>query len=93
MGKSATFVKVDHVIQETKNLMNIISKVVSTCFDCANKVSVMSFLYFIAPMTFIYYFFLYIFIESIYFMFKMFTVELLFSTLKSQFIISVRSST
>lgn len=38
MGKSATFVKVDHVIQETKNLMNIISKVVSTCFDCANKV-------------------------------------------------------
>lgn len=40
VGKSATFVKVDHVIQETKNLMNIISKVVSTCFDCANKVSV-----------------------------------------------------
>lgn len=39
VGKSATFVKVDHVIQETKNLMNIISKVVSTCFDCANKVS------------------------------------------------------
>ncbi|CRK86852.1 CLUMA_CG000677, isoform A [Clunio marinus] len=37
VGKSATFVKVDHVIQETKNLMNIISKVVSTCFDCANK--------------------------------------------------------
>lgn len=39
VGKAATFVKVDHVIQETKNLMNIISKVVSTCFDCANKVS------------------------------------------------------
>lgn len=38
VGKSATFVKVDHVIQETKNLMNIISKTVSTCFDCANKV-------------------------------------------------------
>ena len=40
VGKAATFVKVDHVIQETKNLMNIISKVVSTCFDCANKVSI-----------------------------------------------------
>lgn len=39
VGKAATFVKVDQVIQETKNLMNIISKVVSTCFDCANKVS------------------------------------------------------
>jgi hypothetical protein len=38
VGKAATFVKVDHVIQETKNLMNVISKVVSTCFDCANKV-------------------------------------------------------
>lgn len=40
VGKAATFVKVDHVIQETKNLMNIISKVVATCFDCANKVSI-----------------------------------------------------
>ncbi|XP_062698468.1 alpha-catulin isoform X1 [Aedes albopictus] len=38
VGKAATFVKVDHVIQETKNLMNVISKVVSTCFDCANKI-------------------------------------------------------
>lgn len=47
MGKSATFVKVDHVIQETKNLMNIISKVVSTCFDCANKVR--AFLYYFSP--------------------------------------------
>lgn len=42
VGKSATFVKVDHVIQETKNLMNIISKVVSTCFDCANKVGLLN---------------------------------------------------
>lgn len=40
VGKAATFVKVDHVIQETKNLMNVISKVVNTCFECANKVSV-----------------------------------------------------
>lgn len=39
VGKAATFVKVDHVIQETKNLMNVISKVVNTCFECANKVS------------------------------------------------------
>lgn len=39
VGKAATFVKVDHVIQETKNLMNVINKVVNTCFECANKVS------------------------------------------------------
>lgn len=38
VGKAATFVKVDHVIRETKNLMNVINKVVTTCFDCANKV-------------------------------------------------------
>ncbi|XP_055312138.1 alpha-catulin [Sitodiplosis mosellana] len=37
VGKAATFVKVDHVIRETKNLMNVINKVVTTCFDCANK--------------------------------------------------------
>jgi hypothetical protein len=43
VGKAATFVKVDHVIQETKNLMNIISKTVSVCFECANKVRFCSF--------------------------------------------------
>ncbi|XP_076293574.1 alpha-catenin related isoform X2 [Lasioglossum baleicum] len=37
VGKAATFTKVDNVIQETKNLMNVISKVVTTCFDCATK--------------------------------------------------------
>ncbi|CAG5108924.1 Similar to Ctnnal1: Alpha-catulin (Mus musculus) [Cotesia congregata] len=37
VGKAATFTKVDNVIQETKNLMNIISKVVTTCFECATK--------------------------------------------------------
>ncbi|XP_031632491.1 alpha-catulin isoform X2 [Contarinia nasturtii] len=37
VGKAATFVKVDHVIRETKNLMNVINKVVTTCFDCAAK--------------------------------------------------------
>lgn len=40
VGKAATFVKVDHVIRETKNLMNVINKVVTTCFDCANKVRI-----------------------------------------------------
>ncbi|EFX76687.1 hypothetical protein DAPPUDRAFT_106828 [Daphnia pulex] len=34
VGKAATFTK---VIQETKNCMNCVSKVVSTCFECANK--------------------------------------------------------
>ncbi|KAI4469824.1 alpha-catulin [Holotrichia oblita] len=38
VGKAATFTKVDNVIQETKNLMNVISKVVTTCFECASKV-------------------------------------------------------
>lgn len=40
VGKAATFTKVDNVIQETKNLMNVISKVVTTCFECATKVRV-----------------------------------------------------
>lgn len=40
VGKSATFSKVDSVINETKTLMNVISKVVTTCFVCATKVSV-----------------------------------------------------
>lgn len=39
VGKAATFTKVDNVIHETKNLMNVISKVVTTCFVCATKVS------------------------------------------------------
>ncbi|XP_054709306.1 alpha-catulin-like [Uloborus diversus] len=37
VGKAATFTKVDNVIQETKNLMNVISKVVTTCLLCATK--------------------------------------------------------
>lgn len=37
VGKAATFTKVDNVITETKNLMNVISKVVTTCFECATK--------------------------------------------------------
>jgi hypothetical protein len=40
VGKAATFTKVDNVIQETKNLMNVISKVVTTCFECATKVCI-----------------------------------------------------
>jgi len=39
VGKAATFTKVDAVIQETKNCMNAVSKVVTTCFECANKYS------------------------------------------------------
>lgn len=38
VGKAATFTKVDNVIQETKSLMDVISKVVTTCFVCATKV-------------------------------------------------------
>jgi hypothetical protein len=38
VGKAATFTKVDNVIQETKNLMGVISKVVNSCISCANKV-------------------------------------------------------
>lgn len=40
VGKAATFVKVDHVIRETKNLMTVINKLVSTCFSCATKVRI-----------------------------------------------------
>ncbi|KFM70557.1 Alpha-catulin, partial [Stegodyphus mimosarum] len=40
VGKAATFTKVDNVIQETKNLMNVISKVVTTCLYCATKFSI-----------------------------------------------------
>jgi len=43
VGKAATFTKVDNVIQETKNCMNVVSKVVTTCFECANKVTLDSF--------------------------------------------------
>lgn len=46
VGKAATFTKVDNVIQETKNLMNIISKVVTTCFECATKVIFFFFYYY-----------------------------------------------
>jgi len=42
VGKAATFTKVDAVIQETKNCMNAVSKVVTTCFECANKVTIHS---------------------------------------------------
>uniref|UniRef100_A0A1I7XH89 BRO1 domain-containing protein n=1 Tax=Heterorhabditis bacteriophora TaxID=37862 RepID=A0A1I7XH89_HETBA len=38
VGKTATFGKVDSVIQETKNLMNEIAKLVTASFVCATKV-------------------------------------------------------
>lgn len=37
-GKTATFNKVETVIQQTKDLMNSIAKLVTTCFICATKV-------------------------------------------------------
>ncbi|CAH1790183.1 unnamed protein product, partial [Owenia fusiformis] len=39
-GKQATFNKVDNAIQETKNLMNAVAKVVTTCFICATKYNI-----------------------------------------------------
>ncbi|XP_074653442.1 alpha-catulin-like isoform X2 [Tubulanus polymorphus] len=39
-GKTATFNKVDSAIQETKNLMNAVAKVVTTCFICATKYNI-----------------------------------------------------
>lgn len=39
VGKTATFTKVDNVINETKNLMSVITKVVAACLNCANKVN------------------------------------------------------
>lgn len=43
VGKQATFNKVDSVIQETKNLMNEIAKLVTSCFVCATKVRLCSY--------------------------------------------------
>lgn len=40
VGKTATFTKVDNVISETKNLMSVITRVVSACMNCAIKVCV-----------------------------------------------------
>uniref|UniRef100_A0A1I8QAV1 Alpha-catulin n=1 Tax=Stomoxys calcitrans TaxID=35570 RepID=A0A1I8QAV1_STOCA len=37
VGPSATYVKVDHVIRETKNLMCVINSVVTKCLECATK--------------------------------------------------------
>lgn len=38
VGKAATFTKVDNIIQETKDLMNFISKTVNSCLACASMV-------------------------------------------------------
>lgn len=61
VGKAATFTKVDNVIQETKNLMNVISKVVTTCFECATKV-VNNYHYALFCFIFIRYYFLFLFL-------------------------------
>lgn len=39
VGKTATFNKVDFVIQETRDFMNLIAKLVTSCFLCCTKVS------------------------------------------------------
>ncbi len=38
VGKKATFNKVDCVIQETRDFMNLITKLVTSCFLCSTKV-------------------------------------------------------
>jgi hypothetical protein len=38
VGKTATFNKVDWVIQETRNFMNLVAKLVTSCFLCCTKV-------------------------------------------------------
>ena len=37
VGKAATYTKVDVVIQQTKSLMYVISRVVTTCLVCATR--------------------------------------------------------
>lgn len=39
IGKVATFNKVDLVIQETRDVMNLIAKLVTNCFLCTTRVS------------------------------------------------------
>lgn len=38
-GKTATFNKVDQVIQETRDYMNLVTKLVTNCFLCCTKVN------------------------------------------------------
>ena len=38
VGKTATFNKVDFVIQETRDFMNLVAKLVTSCFLCCTKV-------------------------------------------------------
>jgi hypothetical protein len=38
VGKTATFNKVDMVIQETRDFMNLVTKLVTSCFLCCTKV-------------------------------------------------------
>lgn len=39
VGKTATFNKVDCVIQDTRDFMNLVAKIVTNCFLCCTKVS------------------------------------------------------
>lgn len=38
LGKAATFAKVDHVIQDVKDTMSLVTKLVTACFICNTKV-------------------------------------------------------
>lgn len=40
VGKKATFNKVDWVIQETRNFMNLVAKLVTSCFLCCTKYNI-----------------------------------------------------
>lgn len=40
IGKTATFNKVDWVIQETRNFMNLVAKLVTSCFLCCSKYNI-----------------------------------------------------
>lgn len=40
IGKTATFNKVDWVIQETRNFMNLVAKLVTSCFLCCTKYNI-----------------------------------------------------
>ena len=40
IGKKATFNKVDCVIQETRDFMNLITKLVTSCFLCSTKYNI-----------------------------------------------------
>lgn len=45
VGKTATFNKVDFVIQDTRDFMNLVAKIVTNCFLCTTRVNIFSFFF------------------------------------------------